>query len=92
MDTSTCVLYLHSSNGYETSIIVFFKRSGGRGFHDLFNQYIFPFHKRYEYSKTGAYCISVNFFRFLEPYSLDDLYEYKMSMGLDNGKNTRSAT
>ena len=33
----------------EDEIIVYFKRLGSRGFHDLFNQHKFPFNKRYEY-------------------------------------------
>ena len=34
--------------------IVFSKRLDSRGFHDLFNEYIFFFSKHYGYCKTGA--------------------------------------
>ena len=64
--------------------IVFSKRLGSRGFHDFFIQYIFSFHKHYEYCKTGPYEICVNFSGFLSHVnSLVDFYEYKM--GLNNG-------
>ena len=49
--------------------IVFFKRSGSRGFHDLIYQYLFYFHKRYEYCKTGELDICVSFSRFLATFS-----------------------
>ena len=61
--------------------LVFFKRLGRRGFHDLFYRNIFPSHKRYEYFKTAI------FSRSFEPRSLDDFHEYKKSVGLYNGKN-----
>ena len=67
-----------------------FKRLGSRGLHNLFNQYIFHFHKRYEYCKTGACDFCVNFPRYFEPLSLDGFREYKISLGLYNGKNRRS--
>ena len=35
-------------------IIMFFKRLGSRGFHNLFNKYLFFFSKHYKYCKTGA--------------------------------------
>ena len=66
--------------------MVFFKLLRSPGFHELFYQYIFSFHKLYEYCKTGAYCICVNSSRFFEPRSLDDFHEYIMSMGLHDGK------
>ena len=65
-------------------IIVFFKRLGSRGFHDLS---IVFFSNHYEYCKTGALEFFVDFFRFFERRSLDFL-EYEMSMGLYNGKKS----
>ena len=65
---------------YSTYTLVFFKRLGSRGFHDLFCQYIVSIHKRYAYYKTAVYA---NF----EPRSLDDFHEYKMPIRLYNGKN-----
>ena len=68
--------------------IVFFKCLGSQGFHDVLNKYIFFFSKRYEYCKTGALDIWVNFSDFLSyVHILDNFHEYKMSMRLKNGKN-----
>ena len=69
--------------------IVILKRLDSRGFHDLFNQYIFSFHKRYEYYKTGAYDINANISRIFEKRSLDNFNKCKKSMGLYNGKNPK---
>ena len=61
-------------------VIVFFKRLCSRGFHDLFNQSIFSFPKRYENCKTVAYAIGVNFSRFLSNVLLMsfEFHEYKI--------------
>ena len=67
--------------------ILFFKRLGSPDFHYLFNQYIFFFSKHYEYYKTGALEICVNFSSFFERCSLNDFHEYIMSMGLMMGKD-----
>ena len=45
------------------NFIVVFTNLGSRDFHDLFNHYIFSFHKRYVYCKTGALDICVTFFQ-----------------------------
>ena len=43
-----------------------FKRLGSRGFHDLFNQYLFSFLKHYEYCKTEVLYIKEFYFRYFE--------------------------
>ena len=44
-------------------VIVCTKRLGSRGLHDLSNQYIFFFAKRYGYCKIGAQEMNVYFFK-----------------------------
>ena len=79
---SSLFLYLNDIQ-LETkfSTIMFFKHLCSRDFQDLFNQYIFSSHKRYEYCKTGARNICVNLPRFLVPHSVDDFDEFTMPMG-----------
>ena len=67
--------------------LMFFKRLGSGGFHDLFNQYVFFFSKHYDYCKTRSSGILANIFRFFDRRSLYQFHEYKMSIGLYNGEN-----
>ena len=52
----------------------------------LFNYYLCFFSNHNEYCKTEAYNIWVYFFRFFKRCSLDDIYHYKMSVGLYKNK------
>ena len=65
------------------TIVFFFKRLGSQGFHNLFSDLYFLFANVMKSEKQENLC---EFFQIFEPCSLDDFYEYIMSMGLYNGK------
>ena len=71
-----------------TRPIVFFKRfNRRRGFQDLFNQYIYFLFKTLWILQNRSIRNLCEIFLIIDRGSLDDFYEYKMSMGLYNGKN-----